>query len=180
MLQRPALAPDCVYALVDHLDATLTACEDLLRLSGRDQDMEWFLASVRRFEVAAILQVLRVRQYAEELRQSEPRIATVAELFLAGTLAFTEASGAQVTSPFATDMDPNGHGLLITEQFMIGRRIPIGLLGEMVSAFLDALDITYVLLGDDHEPRPVRGRPPLNVVPSVVVPFQAANSRPQA
>jgi hypothetical protein len=180
MLQRQALAPDCVYALVDHLDATLTACEDLLRLSGRDQDMEWFLASVRRFEVAAILQVLRVRQYAEELRQTEPRIATVAELFMAGTVAFTEASGAQVTSPFSTDMDPDGHGLLITDQFMIGRRIPIGLLAEMVSAFLDALDITYVIYGEDHEPRPLRSRPPLAVVPSVVVPFHAANARPQA
>jgi hypothetical protein len=178
MLQRQTLAPDCVYALVDHLDATLTACEDLLRLSGRDQDMEWFLASVRRFEVAAILQVLRVRQYAEELRRTEPRIATVAELFMAGTVAFTEASGAQVTSPFATDVD--GQGLLITDQFMIGRRIPIGLLAEMVSAFLDALDITYVIYGENHEPRSVRNRPPLTVLPSVVVPFHAANSRPQA
>ena len=91
MLQRQSLAPDNVYALADHLDAALAACEDLLQLSGRHTDLEWFLASVRRFELAAILQVLRVRQYAEELRQSDRRIATIAELFLAGTLAFTEA-----------------------------------------------------------------------------------------
>jgi hypothetical protein len=179
MLQRQALAPDSVYALADHLDAALAACEDLLRLSGRHQDIEWFLASVRRFELAAILQVLRVRQYAEELRQIEPRIATVAELFLAGTLAFTEASGAQITSPFAGDNDQEGRGLLITEQFMIGRRIPIGLLGEMVGAFLDAIDITYVLFNEEHEPRPVRMRPPLSIVPTVP-PFTAASPRPQA
>jgi hypothetical protein len=74
----------------------------------------------------------------------------------------------------------DGQGLLITDQFMIGRRIPIGLLAEMVSAFLDALDITYVIYGENHEPRSVRNRPPLTVLPSVVVPFHAANSRPQA
>jgi hypothetical protein len=178
MLQRQAPAPDSVYALADHLDATLAACEELLRLNGRHQDMEWFLASVRRFELAAILQVLRVRQYAEELRHTERRIATVADLFLAGTLVFTEASGAQVTSPFATDRDPHGNGLIITEEFMIGRRIPIGLLAEMVGAFLDALEITYTLYNEDHQPRPVRMRPSLALVPSPSRP--PAVLRPQA
>ena len=178
MLQHQAPAPDSVHALADHLDATLGACEELLRLNGRHQDMEWFLASVRRFELAAILQVLRVRQYAEELRHTERRIATVAELFLAGTLAFTEASGAQVTSPFATDQDPGGNGLIITDEFMIGRRIPIGLLAEMVGAFLDALEITYTLYSEDREPRPVRMRPSLALVPTPSRP--PAVLRPQA
>jgi len=166
MLQRQAPAPETVYALTDHLDAALGACEELLRLNGRHDDMEWFLASVRRFELAAILQVLRVRQYAEELRDTERRIATVAELFLAGTLAFTEASGAQVTSPFATDRDPDGNGLIITDEFMIGRRIPIGLLAEMVGAFLDAIEISYMLFNEDHQQRPVRMRPSLALVPA--------------
>lgn len=166
MLQRQMPAPEGVYALADHLDRTLAACEELLRLNGRHQDMEWFLASVRRFELAAILQVLRVRQYAEELRHTERRIATVADLFLAGTLAFTEATGAQVTSPFATDRDPDGNGLIITDEFMIGRRIPIGLLADMVGAFLDALEITYVLHHEEQDPRPVRMRPSLALVPS--------------
>lgn len=167
MLQRQSLAPDNVYALADHLDAALAACEDLLQLSGHHADLEWFLATVRRFELAAILQVLRVRQYAEELRHTDRRIATIAELFLAGTLAFTEANGAQVTSPFGSDQDPDGRGLAITDQFMIGRRIPIGLLAEMVRAFLDALEITYVLYdADDELRRLTRLRPPLSLVPS--------------
>ena len=166
MLQRQSLAPDNVYALADHLDAALAACEDLLQLSGHHADLEWFLASVRRFELAAILQVLRVRQYAEELRHTDRRIATIAELFLAGTLAFTEASGAQVTSPFATDRDPDGNGLIITDEFMIGRRIPIGLLAEMVGAFLDAIEISYMLFNEDHQQRPVRMRPSLALVPA--------------
>jgi hypothetical protein len=170
MQQRQAPAPDSVFALADHLDRALAACEELLRLNGRHQDMEWFLASVRRFELAAILQVLRVRQYAEELRHTERRIATVAELFLAGTLAFTEASGAQVTSPFATNRDPDGNGLIITEEFMIGRRIPIGLLADMVGAFLDALEITFVLYDEERQPRPVRMRPSLALVPSPAQP----------
>ena len=178
MLQHQAPAPDSAYALADHLDAALAACEELLRLNGRDQDMEWFLASVRRFELAAILQVLRVRQYAEELRQTERRIATVADLFLAGTLAFTEASGAQVTSPFATERDAHGNGLIITDEFMIGRRIPIGLLAEMVGAFLDALEITYTLYNEDHQPRPARMRPSLAMVPAPSRP--PAVLRPQA
>jgi hypothetical protein len=166
MLQRQMPAPDSVHALADHLDGALAACEDLLRLNGRQQDIEWFLASVRRFELAAILQVLRVRQYAEELRHTERRMATVAELFLAGTLAFTEASGAHVTSPFATDRDPDGNGLIITDDFMIGRRIPIGLLAEMVGAFLDALEITYGFYGEERQARPVRMRPSLALVPA--------------
>jgi len=166
MLQRQLPAPDNVQALADHLDRALAACEELLRLNGRHQDMEWFLASVRRFELAAILQVLRVRQYAEELRHTERRIATVAELFLAGTLAFTEASGAQVTSPFATEREPDGNGLIITDEFLIGRRIPIGLLADMVGAVLDALAITYTIYDQDHQPRPVRMRPALALVPA--------------
>ncbi len=49
---------------------------------------------------------------------------------------------------------------------MIGRRIPIGLLAEMVGAFLDAIEITYMLYGEDHQPRPVRMRPSLALVPA--------------
>jgi hypothetical protein len=102
----------------------------------------------------------------------------VAELFLAGTLAFTEASGAQVTSPFATDRDPDGNGLIITDEFMIGRRIPIGLLAEMVGAFLDAIEISYMLHSDDQQPRPVRMRPSLALVPAPT--HAPAILRPQA
>ena len=35
----------------------------------------------------------------------------------------------------------------------------------MVRAFLDALEITYVLYGADDELRPMRLRPPLSLVP---------------
>lgn len=146
MLQRQWNAPASVHALADHLDAALAACEDLLKLSGRHVDLEWYLASVRRFELAAILQVLRVRLYAEELRDSDPRMAPIAELFLAGTIAFTEASGAQVSNPFGSGFDAaDRDAMIITDQFPIGRRIPIGALAEMVAAFLDALEAGYLL-----------------------------------
>ena len=166
MLQRQSHAPATVYALADHLDSTLAACEDLLELNGRHADLEWFLASVRRFELAAILQVLRVRQFAEELRGTDPRIAAVAALFLAGTVAFTEASGAQVNSPFNGDTDgaADRGGLAITDQYMIGRRVPIGVLAEVVGAFLDTLEVAYVLY-DAGEPRALRSRPGVAVRP---------------
>ena len=46
---------------------------------------------------------------------------------------------------------------------MIGRRIPIGLLAEMVGAFLDALEITYVLYDADDELRRLARLRPLAV-----------------
>ena len=72
-----------------------------------------------------------------------------------------------------------GNGLIITDEFMIGRRIPIGLLAEMVGAFLDAIEITYMLYGEDHQPRPVRMRPSLALRPGTANPpagFPAAAS----
>jgi hypothetical protein len=160
MLQRHSYVPDNVYALADHLDAVIAACEDLLALNGRHADLEWLLASVRRFELAAILQVLRARQYAEELRGSEAQVGTVALLFLASTAAFTEATRAQVER--VLDPENNGArsgGLVITDQFLIGRRVPIGVLLQMTGAFLDALELTYVIY-DAETPRALRSSAP--------------------
>lgn len=178
MQQRQSHAPDSVYALADHLDAALAACEDLLEMNGLHADLEWFLASVRRFELAVILQVLRARQYAEELRGSGSHIAAMAALFLAGTLPFTETNGAQVNRPFDADASDasSGGNLDITDQFLIGRRVPIGTLVAMAGAFLDALEVTWVLYNADA-PRTLAKRPALRPGPPPL-PMVANNSPP--
>jgi hypothetical protein len=160
MLQRQVHAPASVYALADHLDGVLAACEDLLELNGHHADMEWFLASVRRFELAAILEVLRVRQHAEELRSADTRLAAASTLFLAGTLAVTQASGGGLSQAFDTPAQKaeDRHSFIITDDFMIGRRIPLGALAEMAAAFLDALEVIYVLYDGDL-PRAARAGP---------------------
>jgi hypothetical protein len=156
MLQRQLNAPANIYALADHLDGILATCEDLLRLDGRHTDMEWFLASVRRYEVAAILRVLRVREYAEGLDSSDPDIAAAAAMFLRGTMAFTQGNGAHAASPLGGAADR--HNFAITHHFTIGRRIQLGLLSALAGTFLSALEIAYVLY-DPADPASTRARP---------------------
>ena len=147
MLQRQSHAPASVYAAADHLDGILAAWEDLLALGGRISDGDWYRGSVRRFELKAILHVLHAREHVEELR-ADARMARIAALFLAGTIAFAETSRAGRALP----ADPAPDSAAIDGAFRIANCVPIRELTRLAGAFLDALEIHYVLYGSENPP----------------------------
>jgi len=174
-------APASVYLLAEHLDAALAAGEDLtgvlfiwsgplprepegiaeLRAGQRNA-----IETIRTFELALISRVLKGREWAAEVAESEERFAMMARLYLAGTAVLLDAV-AECADVSAADFDagdgllayvrsrgmiapdapllPDTAPLVAGEDFLVARRIPLGALLDLVAQFLDTLEAEYDL-----------------------------------
>lgn len=174
-------APASVYLLAEHLDAALAAGEDLTGVlfiwpgaPPRDPDaiaelragQRAAIERIRTFELALISRVLKGRDWATEVAESEERFAMMARLYLAGTAVLLDAV-EECADISAADFD-SGSGLLAYvrsrgliaadapalvdsapliagENFLVARRIPLGPLMDLAATFLDTLEAEYDL-----------------------------------
>jgi hypothetical protein len=174
-------APVSIYLLAEHLDAALAAGEDLTSVlfigpsaPPRDPDaiaelraaQRTAIEQIRTFELALISRVLKGRDWATEVAETQDRFAMMARLYLAGTAILLDAV-AECADMSAADFDAGG-GLLgylrsrgmvapdaaalsdtaplvAGEDFLIARRIPLGVLMDLVAQFLDTLEAEYDL-----------------------------------
>jgi len=174
-------APVSVYLLAEHLDAALAAGEDLtgvlfvwpgplprepegiaeLRAGQRNA-----IERIRTFELALISRILKGREWATEVAESEECFAMMARLYLAGTAILLDAV-AECADVSAADFDagdgllayvrsrgmiapdapllPDTVPLVAGEDFLVARRIPLGALLDLVAQFLDTLEAEYDL-----------------------------------
>jgi hypothetical protein len=138
MSERHQHAPKYVYLLADSLDSILAACEDLL-----GQHVE--RSHVLRLELAAITHVLQARRYIEEIDANEPTLVDRCVLFLTGTAALDleDLRSSRAAQP------AQATGLSISDDYMIGRQMPLLVLAQLAGAMLDALEAHFVLYGDE-------------------------------
>jgi hypothetical protein len=174
-------APVGVYLLAEHLDSALAAGEDLTSVlfiwpgpPPRDADaiaelragQRAAIERIRTFELALISRVLKGRDWATEVAESEERFAMMARLYLAGTAILLDAV-EECADISAADFDAGG-GLLAYlrsrdmipadaptlsdtaplvagESFLVARRIPLGPLMDLIAMFLDTLEAEYDL-----------------------------------
>lgn len=157
MLQQLQHVPPNIYALADHLDTALAACEDLLKLDGPRAEPGPFLGSLLKLELTAIMHVLQARQHLRELRFDDGDLANQAALFLDRTACLEEplkrsAGALDITDPIdhlrsygitAGTIGTGAGGLAVKGQVLIGRQIPIATVRELAAATLDALEVRY-------------------------------------
>jgi hypothetical protein len=149
MFERHEHASRCVYLLADSLDSILAACEDL-----PSQHIE--PGHLLRLELAAITHVLQARRYIEEIDGAEPSLLDQCVLFLTGTAALDLEHLRSGRSFHPLPMASTD--LRISDQYLVGRQLPIGLLAELAAALLDALEAHYILY-DDHGSETARPLP---------------------
>ncbi len=176
--------PPNVYLLADNLDAALAAGEDLMKAefvwetgSGRDgvdiararAAQRSVVANVRSLEQILVARVLKSRERSEEIAKRDPRFATVARLYNAGTAILIEAV-ADFGNVAAADFESGGgavpflraRGLLaddspgptegqtfkFRDDFLVAGRIRLGTLLDLVAMYLDTLETHFDLFGD--------------------------------
>lgn len=176
--------PPNVYLLADNLDAALAAGEDIMKSTlvwgtGSDRDgaaiahsraaQRTVLQNVRSLEQILVARVLKSRERSEEIAKRDPRFATVARLYNAGTAILIEAVG-DFGDPTAVDFENGGgavaflrtRGLVLEDapgpsdgqtfkfgdNFLVAGRIRLGTLLDLVAMFLDTLEIHFDLFSD--------------------------------
>ncbi len=131
------------------------------------------LQSIRTLEQVLLARVLKSRERAEEIGKRDPRFGSVARLYNGGTAILIEAVadfGDAASHDFETgdgmvsylrsrgligaeDAGPaEGQVLVVTEEFLIARRLRLGTLLDLVAMFLDTLEIHYELFGGEPTP----------------------------
>ena len=142
MFERHEHASRCVYLLADSLDSILAACEDL-----PSQHIE--PSHLLRLELAAITHVLQARRYIEEIDATEPTLIDQCVLFLTGTAALDlEHLRSGRPAHFQRAMPES---VLISDDYLIGRQMPLGVLAQLAGTMLDALEAHFVLYGGEQE-----------------------------
>ena len=151
MVERHEYAPKCVYLLADSLDSVLAACEDL-----PSQHIE--RGHLLRLELAAITHVLQARRYIEEIDAREPTLVDQCVLFLTGTAALDlehlrsgRAAHVQRAMP---------ESVAISDDYLIGRQMPLGALAQLAGTMLDTLEAHFVLYGGEQEHLPANAAVP--------------------
>lgn len=176
--------PPNVYLLADNLDAALAAGEDIMKSvlvweTGNGLDGETIarnraaqravLQNVRSLEQILVARVLKSRERSEEIAKRDPRFATVARLYNAGTAILIEAVG-EFGDPDSLDFENGGgavsflrtRGLLPNESpgptegqifsfrddVLVAGRIRLGTLLDLVAMYLDTLETHFDLFSD--------------------------------
>ncbi len=141
------------------------------------------LAGVRTLEQVLVARILKSRERAEELGKRDPRFGVYARLYTSGTVQLIEAvsefgdpspaefetgdgalaylrSRGLVDDELSAPLD--GTPLPITDDFLIARRVRVGMLMDLVAMFLDQLETHYDLFDDEALPedRPLPGEAP--------------------
>lgn len=182
-VQMPYLPPN-VYLLADNLDAALAAGEDIMKATllwgtGADRDgaaiaqsratQRAVLQNVRTLEQILVARVLKSRERSEEIAKRDPRFATVARLYNAGTAILIEAV-SDFGDPAAIDFENGGgavsflrtRGLLpgeapgptdgqtfkFRDNFLVAGRVRLGTLLDLVAMYLDTLETHFDLFSD--------------------------------
>jgi hypothetical protein len=197
-MSKPApMAPLPVYLLADHLDGVLAAGEDLVTC-GADwrslaerpgnpedfaRDQRVIAEDVRGYELILVAHVIKSREHARTLSQTDKRFAPVADLFVGATAilmdAVTECGDATgddfetgdglvayvrsrgLIAPDAANVTHSAQ-LTIDDSFLVAKRLALGPLLDMAAAFLDALDTQYELFveedsDEDDDDQPLAG-----------------------
>lgn len=136
-----------------------------------------FVGELKRFEMAAIVRLGRARILTRELVRRDSRFAMLGGLFVAGTAAFDEAVNRMTDVPgsaFASGGDPIGYlrsrgvigeeaggpateaELLIDDTFRLAGEIEVGPLSDLVSTFLNTIELHFDLFPDISEGDDVR------------------------
>jgi len=174
-------APASVYLLAEHLDAALAAGEDLTsvlfiwsgapprepeKIAELRAGQRTAIERIRAFELSLISRVLKGRDWAAEVAETQERFAGMARLYLAGTAVLLDAV-EECADISAADFDA-GDGLMAYvrsrgmiapdapalsdtaplvagEGFLVARRIPLGPLMDLAATFLDTLEAEYDL-----------------------------------
>ena len=153
MFQRHQHAPRCVYLLADSLDSILAACEDLLTQQADP-------SRLLRLELAAITHVLQARRYLEDIEAAEPTVVDQCVLFLAGTAVLDLEHLRSGRTLHQRSVMP------ISDDYLIGHQMPLGILAQLAAAMLDALEAHFVLYGDEHVQPPANAAIPITEVSS--------------
>lgn len=122
--------------------------------------------TIRSLEMILVARVLKSRERAEDLGRRDTRFKDLAKLYNAGTAQLIEATsefGDATVHDFETGAAPiaylrtrgliasdtaaplEGATLAIDDQFLIARRIRLGVLLDLVAMFLDTLEIHFDL-----------------------------------
>jgi hypothetical protein len=149
MFERHEHASRCVYLLADSLDSILAACEDL-----PSQHTSHRL----RLELAAITHVLQARRYIEEIDATEPTLVDQCVLFLTGTAAL-DLEHLRSGRP-AHVQRAMSESVLISDDYLIGRQMPLGVLAQLAGTMLDTLEAHFVLYSGEQEQFPTNSAVP--------------------
>lgn len=136
---------------------------------------------VRSLELALITRLLKAREWSKALDRTDPRFRMIGSLFQGGTVSLVDAladfadateadfaTGDGMTAYFrsrgvigAEDAAlPEDGRCLVTEQFRIVGRIELGALLDLIAAYLDALEMHFVLFGGDDRGDTTRNNAP--------------------
>lgn len=164
--------PAEAYMLADHLDAALAAGEDILtagrKLSTSGADLRSTVELIRSLELALVTRVLKAREWSQRMSKADVRFKLQAMSFMGGSAALVDAL-AQFADATNADFD-TADGLtayfrsrgvidaeapalcdtglvLVTENFLVSGRIELGALLDMIAAYLDALEVHFLLFG---------------------------------
>jgi hypothetical protein len=121
---------------------------------------------IRTYELALLSRVLKGREWAVAVATDDERFSPVARLYVAGTASLVDAV-AECADWTAVDFDTGddlvaylrSRGLIAAEapaladtapiapddSFLVARRVPLGVLLDLVAAFLDALEAEFDL-----------------------------------
>ena len=121
---------------------------------------------LKTFELALIARALKAREWAVRIAQEHAQFARIAQLFVAGTAALVDAV-AECGDNTAVDFDTGDNltayvrsrGLIAEDApglvdaapiaagdgFLIAKRVPLGVLLDLVASFLNALDAEFDL-----------------------------------
>lgn len=144
MFSRQQHAPAPIHSLVNHLDATLAACMELLKVQGTHADPHQLL----RLELTAIAHVLQARHDMQECAFEDSVLAGQIALFLAVTDCF-EGAG---TAALRLEAEAN---------HLIGGRIPVATLMALAVAMRDVLGLCYQLNDGAAEAEAQHAPPPI-------------------
>lgn len=142
MSVRQQYAPAPVHSLLNHLDATLAACAELVNLQGGAADPHRLL----RLELIAIAHVLQARHDMQECAFEDCALASQVRLFL----AITDCLEGATVPPLRLEAEAKN---------LIAGRIPAATLTALAAAMRDVLAVCYHLNGGDAVPEPQRMRP---------------------
>ena len=139
-----------------------------------------FIQDTSSFEISLAAHLRQARLHARQLVQADKRFASLIRLFLGGTAALDEAL-AVYAAPYAVNFDHGRDAIaylraraLIGEEaaglsnatllqphegMMIAGKIELGPLMDLVSAFLNSLDLAYDLYPEDFHDSSAADRP---------------------
>lgn len=131
----------------------------------------WALSRYRSHELNLVARIVQAREHATGLGRAAPRFRPLAQLFNSATADLAEAfdelneqidadfeSGGTMTAYLRSRglIEPEAASLpetatpAIDDDFLVAAKVPLGVCLDLVSEFLDALDVAFELYPDDE------------------------------